>query len=161
MKRVLTREDKAFFFSCVKKLNEETSFMQLRTYKHHLHTNTYYHSVAVAYVSFYLCRLFRWQCDEEKLIYAALLHDYFLYDCHDGTRSKHFITHAKVSLENAIRDWEIDELQANIIRRHMFPCTLIPPKYKESVLVNVVDKLCACYEMTMPRPYHKKILGWC
>ena len=32
------------------------------------------------------------------------------------------------------------------IRKHMWPCTLIPPRYIESYVVTFVDKVCAVCE---------------
>lgn len=34
-----------------------------------------------------------------------------------------------------------------MIRKHMFPLNLRPPRYRESVLVSCADKLCALGEM--------------
>lgn len=156
--QVVSKEDKELFKRCVKRLDEETNFRKLREYKHHIHTTTYEHSIAAAYISVYICRTIGFKCDIEKLIYAALLHDYYLYDCHEGSIKFHFIKHPKISLENAKRDWKLNKVQEDIIRRHMFPCTLIPPIYKESILVNIVDKICALYELIIPRPYQKTLI---
>ena len=45
-----------------------------------------------------------------------------------------------------MRDFNINVVEKNIIERHMFPLTLIPPKYRESVVVCLVDKGCSIYE---------------
>lgn len=155
----LTAEEKALFDDCVTRLNQETAFEELKAYKHHYHTSTYHHSIAVAYFSYKISRWLRWKSNKEKLIYAALLHDYYLYDCHGETCHMHLFKHPNISAENAKRDWNINEIQENIIRRHMFPLTPVPPRYKESMLVSLVDKGCAIYEAVSSRPYHKGILN--
>lgn len=151
---ILSQEDRALFFRCVKNLNEHTDFEKLKAYKHHHHTSTYYHSIWVAYVSFCMSKLLRLKCDDETLIYGALLHDYYLYDCHQDEKSFHLFKHPKISAANAKRDWSINHIQENMIKRHMFPITLIPPRYKESVLVNLADKMCALYECLHKNPYN-------
>lgn len=156
--KILTEEDKELFVECVRELESNTFFEQLKAYRHHFHTSTYYHSISVAYMSFWFSKLLRLDSDMKELIYAALLHDYYLYDCHDGKKRKHLVSHPKESLKNARRDWSINLIQENIISRHMFPFTLTPPKYKESVIVTVSDKLCALYEVIMPRPYKQTIM---
>lgn len=158
---VLNVEDKKLFYDCVERLNKEIDFESLKQYKHHFKTTTYHHSVGVAYFSFYISKLMRLKCDEETLIYGALLHDYFLYDCHSGEKSFHLFKHPNISAQNAKRDWKINAIQENIIKRHMFPITLIPPKYKESILVSLADKGCAIYEVICRRPYQKNILKLC
>ena len=158
---VLTVEDKKLFYECVERLNREINFDHLKQYKHHFKTTTYHHSIGVAYFSFYISRLMGIKCDDETLIYGALLHDYFLYDCHNGERSLHLFKHPNISVQNAKRDWKINKIQENIIRRHMFPITLIPPKYKESIIVSLVDKGCTIYEILCRKPYQKNILKLC
>ena len=38
------------------------------------------------------------------------------------------------------------DLQKDIIAKHMFPVTLIPPKTKEGFLLTIVDKYCCIKE---------------
>lgn len=153
----LSLEDKEMFFACVRRLNEETDFEKLKQYKHHHHTSTYYHSIWVAYLSFWMCKSLNLKCDYESLIYGALLHDYYLYDCHQGEQSFHWFRHPGISAANAKRDWRINRIQENIIKRHMFPLTPVPPRYKESVIVSIADKVCAVYECLAKKPYESKI----
>jgi len=42
---------------------------------------------------------------------------------------------------------EISEKEYNIILRHMWPLTVIPPKYKEGWIVTFSDKYCAFLEV--------------
>ena len=81
---------------------------------------------------------------------GALLHDYFLYDWHVPDRSHRFhgFHHAGVALKNAGRDFALNEVEQNIIETHMFPLNLTKlPRYRESVIVNVADKICAICEI--------------
>ncbi len=155
----MTNEDKELFVKCVEELSAHTNFTELKKYKHHHNTSTYIHSIWVAYLSFYISRALKLKVDPETIIYGALLHDYYLYDCHEDGVEKHLTKHPLLAAANANRDWGINKIQENIITRHMFPITPIPPKYKESIIVNMADKLCALYECTSKRPYQKRKLS--
>lgn len=155
---ILSEEDKILFIKCVENLNEKTDFQKLKNYKHHQHTSTYYHSIWVAYISFWMSKFLRLRCDNETLIYGALLHDYYLYDCHQEGQSFHWFKHPGISAANAKRDWKINAVQENIIKRHMFPLTLVPPRYKESIIVSIADKACAIYEGVTKKPYQDRMV---
>ena len=84
-----------------------------------------------------------------SLIRGALLHDYFLYDWREGTPGDrmHGFGHARIALKNAKHDYEIDKIQEDIIIKHMFPLNIKPPRYRESVIVTIADKICATCEI--------------
>ena len=86
---------------------------------------------------------------------GALLHDYFLYDWHvpSETHRGHGFTHARTALHNASRDFTLDAVERDVIERHMFPLNPVPPRYRESVLVCLADKICAIGEtLHLPAP---------
>ena len=58
----------------------------------------------------------------------------------------HAFYHPIAALENARKCVALTPLEENIIRRHMFPVTLVPPASREGLAVCLVDKLCALYE---------------
>lgn len=111
-------------------------------------TTVFAHSFAVACLCLYLARAFRLRVDRRALIRGALLHDYFLYDWHvrDPSHRLHGFFHPRRALENAERDFSLDPIERDVIARHMFPLTLTPPRYRESILVCCADKLCALCE---------------
>lgn len=84
--------------------------------------------------------------NEKSLIRGALLHDYFLYDWHKSEHRLHGFFHAKRALKNAESDFKLNDIEKNIIKRHMFPLNICPPKYRESWIVCLADKLCAVEE---------------
>lgn len=106
------------------------------------------HSLRVANVSLKLSRFFRLNCNEASLVRGALLHDYFLYDWHEKAKwhNWHGFRHPGIAANNAIRDFSISELEQDIIRKHMWPLTLIPPKRKEAWVVTIADKYCSAIE---------------
>ena len=103
------------------------------------------HSVAVAYVSFYIAEKYRIRVNCHALIRGALLHDYFLYDWHekDDSHKWHGFYHAGKALQNAMEDFELSEIEKETIRRHMFPLNPIPPCCREAWIVTLADKICS------------------
>ena len=120
----------------------------LKEYRQHGSTTVYDHVLSVASTALRLARRMRLRIDEDSLIRGALLHDYFLYDWHvrDPERPLHGFYHPKAALKNASEDFRLNQRERNIIRRHMFPLTPVPPATKEGLLVCLADKLCALRE---------------
>ncbi len=130
-------------------------FGDTHAYIQHGNTSVFWHSVAVAYYSDRLAARLRLRVHRAQMIRGALLHDYFLYDWHrkeEGHRL-HGFYHARTALENAVRDYALGEIERDIIRKHMFPLTLYPPRYRESVIVCLVDKACSLYEIVRRDAY--------
>ena len=124
--------------------------MQLeKRFIQHGNVTCYDHSLSVAYMSIWLANKLRINVDMSSLIRGALLHDYFLYDWHipDKSHRLHVFHHAKTALKNAKRDFTINEREENIIVTHMFPLNLRLPKYKESIIVSLADKICTICEV--------------
>ena len=126
---------------------------QMKNFTQHGTTTVFEHCVSVAKFSllmaYYLERTLRIKVDRDSLVRAALLHDYFLYDWHDKTVPGHNIhgfTHPRTAMLNADRDFGLNEVEKDIISKHMFPLTFMPPRYRESVLVTLADKWCALCE---------------
>lgn len=44
------------------------------------------------------------------------------------------------------RDFDLSERECDIISKHMFPLTLVPPMHRESWIVSMADKYCALRE---------------
>lgn len=129
-------------------LEEKGRLGEERNYLQHGSTTVYEHSVHVALASIFLAEWLHIRVDGPSLLRGALLHDYFLYDWHDpcpGHRL-HGFTHPKTALQNASRDFNLTEIEKNIIARHMFPLTLVPPTCREAWIVCLADKYCALQE---------------
>lgn len=124
-------------------LQIEKNFIQ------HGNINVFEHSLSVACLGVYIAKRLHINVDYKSLVRGALLHDYFLYDWHvsDKSHRLHGIHHAKKALNNANRDFELNSIERDIIVKHMFPLNFKPPRYKESIIVCVADKICATYEI--------------
>lgn len=108
------------------------------------------HSIAVAMTSVVWCRRLHMKCDERALMRGALLHDYFLYDWHTpehaGLKNLHGYYHPGIALENASREYELSDIERDIIKKHMWPLTIVPPRYKEAWIVTCADKFVSTKE---------------
>ena len=125
------------------RLSQEAAFLQ------HGVTRCLLHSIAVAYYCDRLAaRLLFLRFQRRQLLRGALLHDYFLYDWHDPDPSHrlHGFHHPARALHNARQDFSLDPVEQNIILRHMFPLTPVPPACREAWLVCLADKVCALAE---------------
>jgi uncharacterized protein len=125
-----------------KGMEEEKRFMQ------HGDISCYRHSLRVAYCSVRWARRLHIEADTRALVRGALLHDYFLYDWHekDASHKWHGFHHPNAALRNASLDFNLSPRERDVIRRHMFPLTLVPPRCRESWIVCLADKWCALQE---------------
>lgn len=123
-------------------MQKEKDFIQHGT------VSCYEHSLCVTYLSLWLAFQTPFHWDYPSIVRGALLHDYYLYDWHIREQSLrlHGFRHPKRALDNAMVNFHLNPIEMDIIRKHMFPLTPIPPKYKESILVTCADKLCALAE---------------
>lgn len=146
------------FKSYLEEMLQKKKFLKMNRYIQHGNTSCLLHSIAVSYYSYRLCKRLKLKVHEKELIRGALLHDYFLYDWHakyKPTRNEglHGLIHPRIALFNARKDFQINYLEADIISKHMFPLTFIPPKYKESIIICLVDKACSVYEVFSKNAY--------
>jgi uncharacterized protein len=119
-----------------------------RKFIQHGSTTLFQHCRNVALMSLKLARMFHIKVDEKSMVRGALLHDYYLYDWHDKTKypSLHGYKHPTLALVNAEKIYTLNPIEVDVIKHHMFPLTICPPKTKEGVLVSIADKLCSTYE---------------
>ena len=120
-----------------------------KCYQHGVVT-VYDHTIKVAKCCLKLANIFNINVDKKSLVRGALLHDYFLYDWHNkdnGEHRLHGFRHANTALKNAEKEFDLNHIEKNMIKSHMFPLNLVLPKYKESVILTIADKLCALCEV--------------
>ncbi len=146
------------FRSYLEEIMHKKKFLKMNRYVQHGNTSCLLHSIAVAYYSYRFSKFLKIKVHEKELIRGALLHDYFLYDWHakynpSKNVGKHGFIHPKIALFNAYRDFNINTIEADIIKKHMFPLTFEAPKYKESIIVCLVDKVCSLYEVFNKNAY--------
>jgi uncharacterized protein len=99
----------------------------------------------VSYYSFYIAKLFR--LDYISAAKAGLLHDLYFHERAGFKENMKMLRkHQKDALRNAMEICDLNDMECDIIIRHMWLITLKPPKYKEGYIVSFVDKYCAAKE---------------
>lgn len=130
-------------------LNSE-NFKQTRGYVQHGDIAVHRHCMDVANQSIRLGRLLHLHCNERALVRGALLHDYFLYDWHDKNRENyqkwHGFFHPGIALRNAKKEYNLSRREEDIIKKHMWPLTIVPPTCREAWVVTAADKYCSLLE---------------
>ena len=141
-------ENRAAFLACLNDLEKDPLVRRLQQYRQHTAATTRYdHCLCVAYFSFIVCRRMGW--DYRAAARGGLLHDLYLdkwEGSEDGALSR-WRTHPRAALQNA-RQFGLSAREEDIIVTHMFPLTLQLPRYKESYVVSLADKLAAVLEKT-------------
>lgn len=127
-------------------INNET-VQKMRQFRQHYDTSCFEHCKNVAFYSFLICKKLGF--DYVSAARAGMLHDLFLYDWRkriDGRKGLHAFTHPKAALKNAKKLFSLTPKEEDIIVKHMWPVTLLLPRYKESYIISFVDKYCALSE---------------
>lgn len=121
--------------------------------RHHIQHGTmpvYRHCLDVAKQSIQINKALGLGCSERDLIRGALLHDYFLYDRHDKNRENyqklHGFYHPGIALKNARKEYHLTRREEDIIKKHMWPLTVVPPLCREAWVVTAADKYCSLLE---------------
>ena len=142
MNNILNDKD---YYNIIKDILKNKKFIQIKNCKHHGQTR-YEHSLKVSYKSYKIAK--KHNLDYISTARAGLLHDFFINE--DLTKKSQKIsmfTHPYKSLENSCKYFNLNKKEKNIIISHMFPA--LPhkiPKYKESILVSIIDKIIATEE---------------
>ena len=138
------------------------NFWQMKSYIQHGNVSVNAHVMNVARYSIALSERLHIRCSKRDLIRGALLHDYFLYDWHipdkENPHRLHGFYHPGVALRNASVEYELTEREKNIISRHMWPLTLVPPMCREAWIVTTADKWCSFMETLHMHKGHGAIL---
>lgn len=142
----MTKKQKEEFNSLVEDITNNKQFNKLEDELHHGITR-YEHSMRVARWTYKVCKLFKMN-NKDEVTRAALLHDFYVNeDLVSSNGATKLGEHPTKALENSLKYFDLNEIQQDIIKTHMFPCNFDIPKYKESWLVSGVDKLVSTYEM--------------
>ena len=134
----MSKKNKDEFLKIINDIENNNKFKELDNELHHGITR-YGHSYRVAKATYKLSKTLKMNYIEATR--AALLHDFYLDSDFSIEKSTKILSiHPNVALVNAKKYFEINDMQANIIKSHMFPLNGVRPKYKESWLVSLIDK---------------------
>ena len=140
----------------------DPKLLQMRMFKQHKDITTYEHSLNVLNLSISLAKKLHFSDKRiRNIIVGSMLHDYFLYDWHDKEylsqrKRLHGFRHPMTALENAEKEYNLSDTQREIIRKHMWPLTIVPPTCGEAWVVTAADKYCSFRETVGLRKGHGK-----
>ena len=135
------------FILCIKDIKNNETVLKMKNFIQHCDTSCYDHCYKVSLISFLICK--KLKLDYKSAARAGFLHDLFLYDWHvksEEHKPLHGFRHPYIALKNASKLYALSKKEQDIIKKHMWPLTVILPKYTESYIVTFVDKYCATQE---------------
>lgn len=127
--------------SILEDILENKQVNRMNDYIQHYDITCFDHCYSVAKVTYKICKFFHLNYTEATR--AAMLHDMFLYDWRiksSSRKSLHGFYHPRVALENAEKEFNLTDKEKDIILKHMWPLTIIPPKSIEGFVVTISDK---------------------
>lgn len=156
------------WFLIVEDILLSDEFQKRKLFAHHHNISVWDHSILVSFKSFVVAK--HYNANTYICAVAGLLHDFYtqawiktpeIEALDNGKYAQslkikrkpiwkmHGFTHAKDASINYVKYFpELENKKiTNSIRRHMFPLTIIPPRYKEGVIITIVDKLNSCSEL--------------
>ncbi len=130
---------------------EHPDVARLSRYPHHLTKSRLDHVNDVAWMSFVIGE--RLSLDVRAIVRGALLHDLFYYDWLIEGPKLHGFRHPRIALENARGVTDLTSMEKDIILKHMWPLTVVPPLFPESLVVSFADTACAVRDYLSFRNY--------
>ena len=146
--------DDAAYIAEVEDILANDAFRSMENYIQHGTTTCRDHCVWVSYRSYFACRKLGW--NSRAAARAGLLHDLFLYDWHDKEIpwvEIHGFTHPRKAYENARRIFPLTRREKDLILKHMWPLTVVPPRYKEAYVLMHFDRMSSLHDT-----FHEKLL---
>ncbi|MCR5517574.1 MAG: HDIG domain-containing protein [Lachnospiraceae bacterium] len=135
-------DEKEEFYEHLKDILSNEKVLRMKKFNQHSNSSTFKHSMHVAYFNYKICK--KLGLDERAAARGGMLHDLFLYDWHEYAKmtGEHFhgLTHPKRSYINAKREFELSDVEKDIIVKHMWPITIALPKHKETWVIVFTDK---------------------
>ena len=145
-----SKKDLFEFYSIIEDLLHNKTVQEMKKYKQHYNTSTFEHCLNVSYFNYKICK--KLNLDYKSATRAGMLHDLFLYDWRNSRRELHLdgyhaFIHPKIALDNALKIFNLNKKEQDIILNHMWPVTLFSiPKCKESFIITLTDKYSAIKE---------------
>jgi uncharacterized protein len=150
------------YIEIVSDILDNRQFQKLKNFQHH-RSSIYDHCLAVSYVAYLQAK--KMGLDYAAVARGGLLHDFFLYDWRSDRfhfkrktfKQSHAFRHPLIALNNAEKNFDLTPLERDIIVKHMWPATFSMPKYRESLLVCMVDKYIACSEYLLAEKERRRL----
>lgn len=138
--------NKKIYYDIYSEFYNVNKYRELKSMIHH-GNNRLDHIKRVSLMSFYLSKALK--LDYVSCTRGAMMHDFFTSE--DLSRSdnkyKEFLKqHPKIALDNSIKYFDVNDIEKDVILTHMYPVVKGKPKYKESKVVCICDKIVSIHE---------------
>ncbi|RNC29106.1 MAG: Ribonuclease Y [Candidatus Dichloromethanomonas elyunquensis] len=147
MDNLLVKYDDSFL-SIAAPILQHDAYQKMREIPHH-HGSVYEHCLDVAYLSYRMAS--KLGLDVVSTVRGALLHDFYLYKFKKRKNKnllaesyRHTRNHPKIAKENALRFFQLNNKEIDIITHHMFPIGF--PRSYEAWITTFADKSLALRE---------------
>lgn len=136
------------YLKIVNNILENKQFNKIKEIEHH-GISRLDHSVKVSYYSYKIAKTLH--LDYIETARGGLLHDFFLSPVNRTNKDRFISTfvHPKEALKTANTYFDLSIKEQDMIRSHMFPINISVPKYAESWIVSIVDKVVAVNELSL------------
>lgn len=135
------------YMEIVKDIISNELVQSMKNFRQHYNVNCFDHCLYVSYNMYKICK--KHKLDYRSAARAGLVHDLFLYDWRykqEGRKGLHAFTHPLTAYQNAEKVFKLNDKERDMILRHMWPLTVIFPRYKETYIMTFVDKYFAYKE---------------
>ncbi len=147
------------FKEIIKDITENSSVVSLKEHVQHMKGSRYKHCYEVAFYTYVITK--KLGLDYISATRGAMLHDFYFYDWRnkgvEGQKRFHAYRHPRIALNNATENFDLNDLEKDIILKHMWPLTIRLPRFSESYIVTFVDKYCAMKEFFKFLKYKKRL----
>ncbi len=155
------------WFLIVEDILKNDEFQKRKLFLHHHDLSVWDHSILVSFKAFTSAHYIN--ANPRICAIAGLLHDFYPQawistpeiEALDGGKyatamkekkplwKMHGFVHGPEAAKNYIKFFpELENKKiTNSIKHHMFPLTLIPPRYKEGLIITIIDKMNSCHEL--------------
>ena len=139
----------------INNIMKNKEFRKIENIKHH-NTNRLDHSLKVSYYSYKISKGLG--LDYKEVARGGLLHDFYTDEICECSKIKDKIIlfstkHPNDAVENASNYFNLSDKEKDIIKSHMFPVDYKIPKYAESWIVSLVDKVLSFGEFSKKFSY--------
>lgn len=137
-----TEEEKIEFLSILKEFTSKKELRILASFKQHRSTNRLIHCLRVSYSCYLTAK--KYNLDYVSATRGGLLHDFCLEDWRGNENFKlnkfWGFYHPKLALLYSEKYFDVNKIERDMILRHMFPLTIIPPVSKEGYVIMFWDR---------------------
>ena len=138
----ITDEQKEKLENLYQSFLNDKKILRMKEISMHRGSNCYEHVFKVAKKAIKKS-LNRKNVNLEVVLIGAILHDYYLYDWRKNKEllKGHGKNHPDIAINNAVRDFGINDEVKKVIKTHMWPVNIKAyPNTKEAKIVSISDK---------------------